>query len=95
MDVTRLHSKSHRTYMLSGLVSTSKLGEKTYELVMAHSPAPSKIVQQFKFNSLFRHARESVATYVAKLRSIAQMCNYGTSLDEMLRDRIVCGIAKR
>ena len=27
-----------------------------------HSPAPSEIVQRFKFNSRFRHAGESVAT---------------------------------
>ena len=87
-----------RTYkLLSSLVAPSKPGEKTYdELVVAltehHSPAPSEIVQRFKFNSRFRHAGESVATYVAELRSIAQTCDYGTSLDEMLRDRIVCGI---
>ena len=49
-------------------------------------------MQRLKFNSLFRHAAESVATYVAELRSIAQICNYGSSLDEMLRDRIMCGI---
>ena len=87
-----------RTYkLLSSLVAPSKPGEKTYdELVVAltehHSPAPSEIVQRFKFNSQFRHAGESVATYVAELRSIAQTCNYSSSLDEMLRDRIVCGI---
>ena len=89
-----------RTYkLLSSLVATSKPGEcETYdELVVAltehHSPAPSEMVQRFKFNSRFRHAGESVATYVAELRSIAQTCNYGSSLDEMLRDRIVCGIS--
>ena len=61
-------------------------------MALYHSPAPSEIVQRFKFNSRFRRAGESVATYVAELRSIAQTCNYGSSLDEMLRDRIVCGI---
>ena len=83
--------------LLSSLVAPSKPGEKTYdELVVAltehHSPAPSEIVQRFKFNSRFRHAGESVATYVAELRSIAQTCNYGTSLDEMLRGRIMCAL---
>ena len=79
--------------------ATSKPGEcETYdELVVAltehHSPAPSEIVQRFKFNSRFRYAGESVATYVAELRSIAQTCNYGSWLDEMLRDHIVCGIS--
>ena len=83
--------------LLSSLVAPSKPEEKTYdELVVAltehHSPALSEIVQRFKFNSRFRQAEESVATYVAELRSIAHTCNYGTSLDEMLRDCNVCGI---
>ena len=33
-----------------------------------------------------------MATFVAELRSLAEFCNFGTSLEEMLRDRIVCGI---
>ncbi len=30
--------------------------------------------------------------YVAELRRLAQSCNYGATLEQMLRDRIVCGI---
>ena len=29
---------------------------------------------------------------MAELRSLAEFCNFGASLNEMLRDRIVCGI---
>ena len=35
---------------------------------------------------------EYVAAYVAELRRVAEFCNYGDKLNEMLRDRIVCGI---
>lgn len=35
---------------------------------------------------------ETVHSYVAELCSLAQFCNFGASLDAMLRDRIVCGI---
>ena len=53
---------------------------------------PSEIVQRFKFNTRSRNSGETVAVYVAELRDIAQDCNYGNTLKEMLRDRLVCGI---
>ena len=33
-----------------------------------------------------------MATYVAELRSLAEFCNFGQTLEAMLRDCIVCGI---
>ena len=45
-----------------------------------------------KFNTRNRAPGETVAAYVAALREIAEHCNYGTSLSEMLRDRLVCGV---
>ena len=33
-----------------------------------------------------------MATYVSELRSLAEFCNFGQTLEVMLRDRIVCGI---
>ena len=53
---------------------------------------PSIIVQRFKFNSRSRQPGENVSTYLSELRSIAEVCNFGLSLDDMLRDRIICGI---
>ena len=34
-----------------------------------------------------------MATFVAKLRRLAEHCQFGQTLDDMLRDRLVCGIA--
>ena len=34
-----------------------------------------------------------MAEYVAALRKLAEHCNFGDTLDKMLRDRLVCGIA--
>ena len=39
-----------------------------------------------------RKPGESVATFVSELRSLAEFCNFGGALEDMLRDRIVCGI---
>ena len=36
---------------------------------------------------------EIVAEYVAGLHKLAEHCNFGDTLDNMLRDRLVCGIA--
>ena len=33
-----------------------------------------------------------MAEFVSRLRSLAEFCNFGASLEEMLRDRLVCGI---
>ena len=30
--------------------------------------------------------------YVSELRSLARFCKFGFSLEDMLRDRIVCGV---
>ena len=49
-------------------------------------------MQRYKFNTRVRNSGESIATYVAALRTIAEHCGYGDTLKEMLRDRLVCGV---
>ena len=56
------------------------------------SPKPSEIVERYKFNSRNRNEDEGVAAYVAELRKLTEHCNFGETLPEMLRDRLVCGI---
>lgn len=82
---------------LRNLLSPAKLGETAYkDLVDAMkkhvNPTPSVTVQRFKFNSRSRQPGETVSTYLSELRSIAEFCNFGQSLDDMLRDRLICGI---
>ena len=84
--------------LLRNLVSPKILGEVPYDhliqVLTAHfCPAPSEIVQRYKFHCLFKHLGQSVAAFVAELRAGAEFCNFGTSLEEMMRDRLVCGIS--
>ena len=58
-----------------------------------YSPVPSEIVECFRFHTRSHLKDESVADFVAALRAIAVHCNFGDSLDTMLRDRIVCRIS--
>jgi hypothetical protein len=86
------------TYQLMrNLVQPSKPKEKSFkeliEVVQQHtSPKPSEIVERFKFNSRSRKEGESVQSFVAELRKLSEHCNYGTQLNDMLRDRLVCGV---
>ena len=66
------------------------------EKMMKHfQPPPSEIVQRFQFHTRVRQPHESVATYIAQLKQIAEHCKFGDTarINEMLQDRLVCGIA--
>ena len=83
--------------LLRSLIAPLKPDDKSYaELVSVmekhHDPIPSEIVQRYKFNSHVKKPEQSVSTYLSELRSLAEHCNYGNKLDEMLRDRLVCEV---
>jgi hypothetical protein len=86
------------TYQLMrNLVQPSKPKEKSFkdliEVVQEHtSPKLSEIVERFKFNSRSRKEGESVQSFVAELRKLSEHCSYGAQLNDMLRDRLVCGV---
>ena len=83
--------------LLRSLIAPQKPTEKTFdelvEVLTAHySPKPTEVMQRFRFNCRKRQEGETVANYVAELRRLAEHCNYGDTLDKMLRDRLVWGI---
>ena len=82
---------------LRNILSPAKPGDKTYEELIEKlsphfRPASSEIVERFKSHSRSRLPGESVATFVAELRSLLEFRNFGDTLDVMIRDRLVCGI---
>ena len=83
--------------LLRSLIAPTKPTDKTFEELVAvltkhYSPQPSEVMQRFRFNSRSRKEGESVAAYVAELCRLAEFCNFGTTLDKMLRDQLVWGI---
>ena len=83
--------------VIRNLVEEGKLDTTPYEEIVKlvksyYDPPPSMIMQRYKFNTRIRSASESVAHYVAALRELAQHCEYKDSLQDMLRDRLVCGV---
>ena len=78
--------------LLTSLISPQTPGDKSYDelitLLKNHfNAALSEIVQRFKFHSRSRQPEETIAIFVAELRSIGQHCNFGESLNDLLRDR--------
>ena len=83
--------------LMCDLLSPAKPGDKSFQelsdLVRNHlQPKPSEIVQRYKFHSCFRQADQSVSDHVAHLRNLSTDCNFGATLEPMLRDRLVCGV---
>ena len=95
---TLLSACGASTYkLMCDLVSPLKPKDKTFaelkEIVQKHlKPKPSEIVQRYKFHTRCQQSGESLATFVAELRHLSQDCNFGDSLLDMLRDRLVCGV---
>ena len=84
--------------ILRNLVAPTKPGDKVYSalvevLAKHYKPTPSEIVERCKFHSRFRKTGESVATFASELRSLSEFCNFGDTLEVMIRDRLVCGIS--
>lgn len=82
--------------LMHNLLSPDKPKDKSLQelvlLMKNHDPKPSKIVQRYKFDSHNHKPNETVMEYVAELCCLAQDCNYGNTLQQILRDRIVCGM---
>ena len=83
--------------LLRSLTAPGKPTDKTYqeltELVSGHlNPKPNVIVERYRFNSKVRNSGESVSEFVADLRHLSRHCEYEAKTDEMIRDRLVCGV---
>ena len=83
--------------LIRNLTSPEPPVSKTYkeivDLVQTHyQPKPSVMIERLKFNSRIRQTGESVSTFMTELRQSSKYCDFGESLNDMLRDRLVCGI---
>lgn len=87
-----------KTYgLLQSLVTPIKPSTKTIEELLEtlnqhFSPRPSEIMEQHKFNSRSQQEEETISEFLAALRKLAEFCNFGDTLDVMIRDRLVYGV---
>ncbi|XP_070385719.1 uncharacterized protein [Dermacentor albipictus] len=69
-----------------------KVGE-LLTILRSHShPAPSTLMERFRFNNQSRRKRETLGQFVAALRGFESACIFGNQLDSLLRDSSLCGI---
>ena len=87
-----LHIKLIRSLVEPGKLDTTPYADIVKLVKKYYDPVPSEIVQRFHFNTRVRAPTESIATFVAALQELSEFCNFGTTLDQMLRDRLVCGV---
>ena len=83
--------------MLRNLLAPELQKDKSFdelkELLVSHySPKPILIAERYKFHRRNQHESETVAQFVVELKRLALKCEFGTFLEEVLRDRLVCGL---
>ena len=78
-------------------MAPTKPTEKTFhdlvKIVKNHQePPPPTIVQPFYFKTRIEEMEETLSEFVAGLHRLSECCQFAATLDDMLRDRLVCGI---
>eukprot|EP00731_Ephydatia_muelleri_P017950 Em0010g1048a len=88
-----------KTYvLLRSLLHPEAPKEKTFDqlakTLKEHlEPKPQTIVERFHFHRRNQEQSESVLDYIAELRRLSATCDFGGYLNEVLRDRFVCGLS--
>ncbi|XP_037970155.2 uncharacterized protein LOC119692739 [Plutella xylostella] len=83
--------------LMVNLCSPNKPKDKSFseliKLVGDHlQPKPSILAERFRFRQCRQACDVTVSSYVAVLKKMAMNCDFGTTLDDNLRDQFVCGI---
>ena len=53
---------------------------------------PLLIAKRFRFHKRNQFEGEPVSSYLAELKKLSLYCEFGTNLNDALRDRLVCGL---
>ena len=65
------------------------------DLWNSHCIGQTNIIYEcYRFNNRKQESHESIDVYATALRGLAATCEFGALKDEMIRDRLVCGITE-
>ena len=83
--------------LIKSLIAPQKPSDVEYKILdkaKQHlAPAPSCIVEHYKFNTRVLQPSESIASFVAQLRALVTHCEFDEMLEDILCDRIVCRVS--
>ena len=82
---------------MRNLAAPAKPSDKSYdELVRVmnehQNSKPSAIMERYKFNKRDRQPGESIPFYGTELKRLSEHCDCEVTLEDMIRDRLVCGV---
>ena len=82
--------------VLSDLTKPNKPSTKTFDELCAllhnhYQPKAKEVAETLKFHGCMQLENETVNTYTARLRSMANKCNFGRFLNHALREQFVSG----
>ena len=83
--------------LLRNLVAAAKPSDKSYNELLRvmnehQNPKPSVIMERYKFNKRDRQLGESIPFYETKIKHLSEHCDFRVTLEDMIRDRLVCGV---
>ena len=83
--------------LLSDLVAPATPSSKSFENISEalrnhYEPKRVVIAERFHFHKRDQAAGETIAEFDAALRKLATHCKFGETLEDTLRDRLVCGL---
>ena len=83
--------------LLRSLCAPEKPCSLSFEAIVAilqqHlCPKPLLIAERFRFHRRHQLEGETVSAYLAELKKLSLHCEFGTNLDDSLRERLVCGL---
>lgn len=88
-----------KTYeLLRTLTAPAKPAERTFEqlcqVLETHlAPKPLIIAERFRFHKRNQKPGETISEYCVAIQKLSEHCEFGTTLNDTLRDRLVCGLA--
>jgi hypothetical protein len=97
-QVSAILSLMEDIWPFTKLVFTSKtIPEDLHRIVkilQEHlSPKPLVIAERFQFRKRSQLEGESISSFLASLKKLSEYCEFGTNLNDSLRDRFVCGLS--
>ena len=86
--------------LVKSLIAPTKPEEKSYQelidVIKDHlQPKPLVVAERYKFHQRSQREEESVSQFMAAVRKLSEHCEFGTFLNDAIRDRFVCGLHSR